>query len=89
MPDYYARRTGGTVPEEFSGPYRTYAKALNQHVEFMNRNAIPEHQMPQLHVLLDLSTVINTDNLAAALRDDPVLNAVFELGRRRGQYDES
>ncbi|SIC55812.1 Uncharacterised protein [Mycobacteroides abscessus subsp. abscessus] len=75
---YYARRDG-----EIHGPFGSHSSAMDDHVKFAMRQA-PFTQLSKMTLLLDLSSVTLGDEreFLALMRDDPVLRAIFESGRR-------
>jgi hypothetical protein len=95
---YYAAKVdlGGNLREVPGPPCDTYDKAMDVHVSEIGRQAWPvvirprQNGKPDRRVLLDLGTVPipgEIADVAAVLHNDPVLKAVFELGRRVGRRE--
>lgn len=88
-PHYYAaltRQEDGQVMMTPGGPLSSYGLAIERHAEELSRMATIRPPKYERRVLLDLGTLNFTEEEAMqrVLMDDPVLKAVFELGRRMG-----
>lgn len=88
---YFSRRTGGwpDAGEVFRGPFSTYSQAAKVGSDFLAYNAVPFEHRPDFAVLLDLTkfNLDTEDEVRRVLLTDPVLYAVFQLGRQFGQRD--
>lgn len=75
--EYYAKRG-----EALFGPFDRYSLAIENHARFVGMSCAATQ--PGMGVLLDVGSFSLSDEreLRAVLHDDPLLRAVFELGRR-------
>lgn len=88
MAHYYTRRRTNLAWGEINGPFESYDAAMDDHANVLRRTTGSD-QPGQMLTLIDLATIVgNHDQMTALLRSDPVLRAVFELGRRYGREDD-
>lgn len=77
MADYYARRGS-----ELLGPFPTYTAAAECNAQYVRNYTSPRLKMT---VLLDMGSVSGDEmETRLLLRHDPVMSAVFKLGRSVG-----
>lgn len=82
MAHYYTRRRTNLAWGDINGPFESYDAAMGDHSGVLRRTAGSD-QPGQMQTFVDLATITgNHDQVVDLLRRDPVLRAVFELGRR-------
>lgn len=93
-PRYYAALVdiGGNLRIVPGPPRDTYSGAMGVHTDHAMRNvrvsSKPDPYEPR--ILLDVGSIALTDETQTAklLLDDPMLRAIYELGRRQGRLDD-
>lgn len=88
MAHYFTRRRTNLGWGDINGPFTSYDAAMDDHANVLRRTAGSD-QPGQMQTFVDLATIIGDhEQITALLRGDPVLRAVFELGRRYGREDD-
>lgn len=89
MAQYYTRRRTDLQWGDFNGPFESYDAAMGDHTDVLRRTA-GNDQPGQMQTLVDLATIVGSEEqMSELLHRDPVLRAVFELGRRIGRDEEA
>lgn len=85
MAQYYTRRRIDLRYGDVNGPFDSYDAAMNDHADVLRRG----QNAGQMQTFIDLATIVGDhQQMTDLLLRDPVLRAVFELGRRYGREDE-